>query len=87
VGGARNAPRGQMFAQAISRTRARTPMLGGNTCTLILLLFDCISILAILFYSLVLILLGSFAVWGTLFSCCDCSLTAIRKKVSFPNLL
>ena len=24
---------------------------------------------------------GSFAVWGTLFSCCDCTMVAIRKKV------
>ena len=27
------------------------------------------------------ILGGSFAVWGTLFSCFDCTLTYIRKKV------
>jgi hypothetical protein len=26
-------------------------------------------------------LIGSFAVWGTLFSACDCSLTYLRKKV------
>jgi hypothetical protein len=25
---------------------------------------------------------GQFAVWGGLFACCDCSLTAIRQKVS-----
>lgn len=24
---------------------------------------------------------GQFAVWGGLFACCDCSLTAIRQKV------
>lgn len=31
--------------------------------------------------------LGSFAVWGTLFSACDCTLTHYRKKVSsFVNL-
>jgi len=51
VGGARNAPRGQMFSQAISRTKARVPILG-----------------------------GSFAVWGMLFSCCDCTFTYIRRK-------
>lgn len=51
VGGLRNAPKGQMMRQAISRVRARVPMLG-----------------------------GSFAVWGTLFSCCDCTFTYIRKK-------
>mmetsp|Transcript_23274 Transcript_23274/g.31862 ORF Transcript_23274/g.31862 Transcript_23274/m.31862 type:complete len:235 (-) Transcript_23274:101-805(-) len=51
VGGARNAPRGQMLEQSFSRIKARSPMLG-----------------------------GSFAVWGTLFSCFDCTLTHIRKK-------
>jgi len=51
VGGFRNAPKSQRIAQAISRVRARVPMLG-----------------------------GSFAVWGTLFSCCDCTMVAIRKK-------
>jgi len=51
VGGARNAPSGQMFSQAISRTKARVPILG-----------------------------GSFAVWGMLFSCSDCTFTYIRKK-------
>ena len=30
VGGARNAPSGQRFAQAISRTKARVPILGGT---------------------------------------------------------
>lgn len=50
-GGIRNAPSGQRAAQAISRVRARVPMLG-----------------------------GSFAVWGTLFSCCDCTFTYFRKK-------
>jgi hypothetical protein len=53
VGGARNAPKGQRIAQAISRARARVPILG-----------------------------GSFAVWGLLFSCCDCTFTYVRKKVS-----
>merc|ERR1719491_373964 len=24
---------------------------------------------------------GQFAVWGGLFACCDCSLTAIRQKI------
>lgn len=51
VGGARNAPQGQRIAQAISRTRARVPILG-----------------------------GSFAIWGVLFSCCDCTFTYIRRK-------
>jgi import inner membrane translocase subunit TIM17 len=51
IGGLRNAPKGQMVRQALSRVRARVPMLG-----------------------------GSFAVWGTLFSCCDCTFTYIRKK-------
>lgn len=50
-GGIRNAPSGQRTAHAISRVRARVPMLG-----------------------------GSFAVWGTLFSCCDCTFTYLRKK-------
>ena len=26
---------------------------------------------------------GQFAVWGGLFACCDCSLSAIRQKVRF----
>jgi len=51
IGGARNAPSGERLKQAISRTRARVPVLG-----------------------------GSFAVWGVLFSCCDCTLTYYRKK-------
>ena len=51
VGGARNAPRGHRLSQAVTRMRARTPILG-----------------------------GSFAIWGTLFSCFDCSFTYIRKK-------
>ena len=51
IGGARNAPKGQMMSQAVSRVRARVPMLG-----------------------------GSFAVWGTLFSGFDCTLTAVRHK-------
>ena len=25
---------------------------------------------------------GQFAVWGGLFACCDCTLTAVRQKVS-----
>lgn len=29
---------------------------------------------------------GQFAVWGGLFACCDCSLTAIRQKVSRIHL-
>jgi mitochondrial import inner membrane translocase subunit TIM17 len=52
IGGARNAPKGQRIAQALSRARARVPILG-----------------------------GSFAVWGVLYSCCDCTLTYYRKKV------
>lgn len=30
---------------------------------------------------------GQFAVWGGLFACCDCSLTAIRQKVSRPSVI
>ena len=26
---------------------------------------------------------GQFAVWGGIFACCDCTLTAVRQKVSF----
>lgn len=51
IGGARNAPKGHMFSQALSRVKTRVPILG-----------------------------GSFAVWGTLFSCFDCSFTYMRKK-------
>jgi import inner membrane translocase subunit TIM17 len=51
VGGARNAAKGHMMAQALSRVKTRVPILG-----------------------------GSFAVWGTLFSCFDCSFTYLRKK-------
>lgn len=51
VGGARNAPKGQRIVQALSRARARVPILG-----------------------------GSFAIWGVLFSCCDCTFTHFRKK-------
>lgn len=51
VGGVRNAPKGQRISQAISRAKARVPVLG-----------------------------GSFAVWGTLFSCGDCTFTYLRKK-------
>ena len=40
IGGARNAPKGHMISQAVSRVKARVPILG-----------------------------GSFAIWGTLFSC------------------
>ena len=51
IGGARNAARGHMMAQALSRVQTRVPILG-----------------------------GSFAIWGTLFSCFDCSFTYLRKK-------
>ena len=30
---------------------------------------------------------GQFAVWGGLFACCDCTLTAIRQKVSWIQSL
>jgi len=30
---------------------------------------------------------GQFAVWGGLFACCDCSLTAIRQKVSVVKII
>lgn len=50
-GGVRNAPSGQRLTQAVSRVRARVPLLG-----------------------------GSFAVWGTIFSSCDCTLTYFRQK-------
>jgi import inner membrane translocase subunit TIM17 len=29
---------------------------------------------------LVYVTTGSFAIWGVLFSCCDCTITAIRRK-------
>jgi len=32
------------------------------------------------------ILGGQFAVWGGLFACCDCSLTAIRQKVGLFDM-
>ena len=51
IGGARNAPRGHMISKAVSRVKARVPILG-----------------------------GSFAIWGTLFSCFDCTFSNIRKK-------
>lgn len=51
IGGARNAPSGQSISQAISRVKARVPILGGG-----------------------------FAVWGVLFSGCDCTLVYFRKK-------
>lgn len=51
IGGARNAAKGHMMAQALSRVKTRVPILG-----------------------------GSFAIWGTLFSCFDCSFTYLRKK-------
>jgi mitochondrial import inner membrane translocase subunit TIM17 len=51
IGGARNAAKGHMMSQALSRVKTRVPILG-----------------------------GSFAVWGTLFSCFDCSFTYLRKK-------
>jgi len=28
---------------------------------------------------------GQFAVWGGLFACCDCTLTAIRQKVRYVD--
>lgn len=51
IGGARNAPRGHMISSAVSRVKARVPILG-----------------------------GSFAIWGTLFSCFDCTFSNLRKK-------
>lgn len=51
IGGARNAPKGHMISQAVSRVKARVPILG-----------------------------GSFAIWGTLFSCFDCTFVSLRKK-------
>ena len=51
IGGMRNAPRGHMISQAVSRVKARVPILG-----------------------------GSFAIWGTLFSCFDCTFVSLRKK-------
>eukprot|EP01038_Epipyxis_sp_PR26KG_P005582 gene5582-7707_t len=50
-GGLRNAPANHGWSNAVSRTHARTPMLG-----------------------------GSFAAWGAIFSCFDCTFTYIRRK-------
>jgi mitochondrial import inner membrane translocase subunit TIM17 len=79
VGGARNAPSGQRIAQAISRTRARVPILGGLCTQCFFLLFFLLIFTDVLpFYCT--IPTGSFAIWGTLFSICDCTFTYVRKK-------
>jgi hypothetical protein len=66
-GGIRNAPAGKKLELAWSRVTTRAPILGG----------------LIVFYRNFILFVGSFAVWGTLFSACDCTLTHYRKKVKF----
>jgi Tim17/Tim22/Tim23/Pmp24 family len=84
-GGARNAPKGHRLQQAIARVKARTPMLGGKEyeSTRDVIEFY-ISFRSIHHWYCT----GSFAVWGTVFSCFDCSFTYMRKKeVSNPFIL
>jgi mitochondrial import inner membrane translocase subunit TIM17 len=74
IGGARNAPSGQRIAQAISRAKARVPIVGGmNEIE--------ISVQLSFFEFIFSLVIGSFAVWGVLFSACDCTLVYMRKKV------